>query len=238
MLLTVDEIQYLKLDDLTSIIMGLHRVPQEGLPFLLAGAGLPTLLGLAGEARAYSELLFHFVEVDSLSDEEAREALVGPVEDEGQGWEPEAVERVIESTGGYPYLIQEFGKQAWNVADGPVITRADSEAAGAIAIIELDRGFFRARIDRTTDSERNYLKAMAGLPGTGPYRSGDVSAALDKTTSRTGPTRDALIKRGLIYSPRHGDIAFTVPLFAEFMHRRFSWAPLEFTYLSVPLCIM
>ena len=121
---------------------------------------------------------------------------------------------------GYPYFLQEFGKQVWDLADGPVeITATDVDSAVPTAVDELDTGFFRVRIDRTTDSEREYLVAMASL-GEGPYASGRVAAAMGKDTPGVGPVRDKLIKKGLCYSPRWGEIDFTVPLFDDFVRRR------------------
>lgn len=218
-LLTIDEIQYLGKAELGALIVGLHRISQLGLPLLVAGAGLPSLPGLAGEARSYAERLFRYVDVGSLNESDARRALVEPVETEGGRWTDDAVDRVIADSEGYPYFLQEFGKQAWNVTEGATITAADVGSAITLALDDLDGGFFRARIDKTTDTERDYLKAMAGLGGPGPYRSGDVSRALGKTTTQTGPVRDSLIKRGLCYSPRHGDLAFTVPMFDQFVRR-------------------
>lgn len=218
-LLTIDEIQYLGRRELSALIIGLHRVSQLSLPFLVAGAGLPSLPGLAGEARSYAERLFRYVDIGSLGHTDASQALILPAEEEGAGWTTEAVARVIHDTKGYPYFLQEFGKQAWNLAAGPRITLEDVDAATILAVDDLDQGFFRARIDKTTDAERDYLRAMASLGGPGPYRSGDVSAHLGKKTTQTGPTRDSLIKRGLCYAPRHGDLAFTVPMFDEFIRR-------------------
>jgi hypothetical protein len=218
-LFTIDELQYLSKSELGALIVGLHRVSQLGLPLLVAGAGLPSLPGLAGEARSYAERLFSYVDVGSLVDDDARRALVEPVEEEGSEWEPAAVDLVIAQTEGYPYFLQEFGKQAWNVADGPTITTADVTASATLALDELDHGFFRSRIDKTNDSERDYLRAMAGLDGPGPHPSGDVAGALGKTTTQVGPVRDSLIKRGLLYAPRHGVIAFTVPMFDQFIRR-------------------
>lgn len=218
-LLTIDELQYLSRNELGALIVGLHRVSQLGLPLLVAGAGLPSLPGLAGEARSYAERLFSYVEVDSLDHDDAHRALVEPVENEGAAWEPAAVEKVIALTEGYPYFLQEFGKQSWNLADGPTITVGDVTASVTLALDELDRGFFRARIDKTTDTERDYLRAMASLDGPAPYKSGDVSAALGKKTTQTGPVRDSLIKRGLLFAPRHGFLAFTVPMFDQFIRR-------------------
>lgn len=218
-LLTIDEIQYLSKAELGTLIVALHRISQLALPLLVAGAGLPSLPGLAGEARSYAERLFTYVDVGSLSAADAVLALTGPTEDEGATWDDDAAALLVEHTEGYPYFIQEFGKQTWNVAQGPSITARDVDVAALLAIDNLDRGFFQARIDKTTHTERDYLKAMAGLGGSGPYRSGSVSAALGKRTTQTGPVRDSLIKRGLCYAPRHGEIAFTVPMFDTFIRR-------------------
>ena len=218
-LFTIDEIQYLRLEHLAALIVGLHRVSQDQLPFTVAGAGLPSLPALAGEAKSYAERLFTFAVVDSLSPPEARAALTDPAEDEGVTWQHEALDRVVETTAGYPYFLQEFGKQAWDVAGSDrEITGGDVDDAVPLAVAELDTGFFRVRVDRTTDAERSYLTAMASL-GPGPYASGDVAAAMGRTTTQVGPYRDALIKRGLCYSPRYGVIDFTVPMFDQFVRR-------------------
>lgn len=218
-LLVIDEVQYLSQSSMAALIVGLHRVSQEQLPFMVAGAGLPSLPSLAGEARSYAERLFDFPVIGSLGAEDSRLALSRPAEDEGVVWAPEALDRVLDLTQGYPYFLQEFGKQAWDVAEGPgMIWDGDVAAAVPIATDELDTGFFRARLDRTTDSERNYLRAMASL-GPGPHGSGDIAEALGKTTAQAGPVRDSLIKRGLVYSPRWGRLAFTVPMFDEYAIR-------------------
>ncbi len=217
-LLTVDEIQYLPRTEFAALIVGLHRISQLALPVLVAGAGLPSLPGIAGEARSYAERLFQYVDIGSLDESQARTALVTPVENEGSSWGDHAVKQVISDTKGYPYFLQEFGKQAWNVSDGPIITIDDTAAAATLAQDELDSGFFRARIDRTTDAEREYLRAMASM-GIGPYKSGAVSRVINKKTTQTGPVRDSLIRRGLCFAPRHGEVDFTVPMFAEFVRR-------------------
>jgi hypothetical protein len=218
-LLTIDEIQYLARAELSALIVGLHRISQLGLPLLVAGAGLPSLPGMAGEARSYAERLFTYVDIGSLTHADAARALAKPAENEGAQWTSDAIERVISETQGYPYFLQEFGKQAWNVAVGPEISVEDVTNAVVLAVDDLDRGFFRARIDRTTDAERDYLRAMAALGGPGPYKSGEVSRQMGKKTAQTGPVRDSLIKRGLCHAPRHGEIAFTVPMFDEFVRR-------------------
>ncbi len=218
-LITLDEVQYLKRKDLGALIVGLHQVNQEQLPFMLVAAGLPSVPALAGEAKSYAERLFNFQSINSLDDGDARAALVEPAEEEGVVWQPDALDRIVGETRGYPYFLQEFGKQAWDLADGPAkITARDVDTAVPTAVDELDTGFFRVRIDRTTDSEREYLVAMASL-GEGPYASGRVAATMGKDTPGVGPVRDKLIKKGLCYSPRWGEVDFTVPWFDDFVRR-------------------
>lgn len=219
-LLTVDEMQFLPKDHFTALIMGLHEVSQLNLPIMVAGAGLPSLLSVAGDARSYAERLFDFRSVGRLSPEGSAAALTEPAGIEGVRWTAEALVRIIDLTDGYPYFLQEFGKQAWSVAQGPdEITRQDVNTAVPLATEELDSGFFRVRYDRTTDTERAYLEAMAQLGGS-ECASGAVADALGKTTTGVAQTRDALIRRGLCYSPRHGVIAFTVPMFDQYLRRR------------------
>lgn len=221
-LITIDELHYVALQTLEALVMGLHRAAQLRLPVTIAGAGLPSLATLTGEAKSYAERMFVFPVIGSLTDTQAREALVVPAADEGVTWEDAALERVVQATQGYPYFLQEFGKQAWDAAEGPgVITADDVDRSIPVATAELDDGFFRVRTGRTSDPERAYLRAMAEL-GPGAARSGDVAALLNKKTTALGPTRDGLIKKALCYSPRWGEIDFTVPLFDEFMKR---WVP-------------
>ncbi len=218
-LFTIDELQHLTTADFSALIVGLHRVSQLNLPLLVVGAGLPSLPGLAGEARSYAERLFTYLDVGPLAGDEARTALVAPVESEGARWHRDAVAQVVAATDGYPYFLQEFGKQAWNLAEGPEITVDDAANAQALAVDLLDQGFFRARIDRATNAERDYLKAMATLGGPGSYKSGDISRKLGRSTAQTAVIRDSLIKRGLCYAPRYGELAFTVPMFDAFIRR-------------------
>jgi len=218
-LVSIDELHYVKRPTLEALVVGLHRAAQLRLPITIAGAGLPSLASLTGEAKSYAERMFTFPVVGSLSSEQAREALVVPAADEAVGWSEDALGRVIEVTRGYPYFLQEFGKQAWDAADGPdAISLDDVERSIPVATAELDDGFFRVRTGRTSDPERAYLRAMAEL-GPGPVRSSGVAALLGKKATALGPTRDGLIKKALCYSPRWGEIDFTVPMFGEFLKR-------------------
>jgi hypothetical protein len=221
-LFTIDELHYVKLATLEALVMGLHRAAQLALPITVAGAGLPSLATLTGEAKSYSERMFSFPVIDSLSPEQATEALELPAADENVRWTEGALDKVLVATKGYPYFLQEFGKQAWDAAEGPdLITIEDVVRSIPVATAELDDGFFRVRTGRTSNPERAYLRAMAEL-GPPPVRSADVASVLGKKATALGPTRDGLLRKSLCYSPRWGEIAFTVPMFDGFMKR---WIP-------------
>lgn len=214
----IDELQYVEEPQLAALISALHRCSQKQLPLTVIGAGLPQLRGKMGDAKSYAERLFDFPEIGPLSPVDAAEAIVKPVEDEGAKVDADAVALIIAETKGYPYFLQEWGKHAWDIAPQSPITARDIESASQQVIATLDESFFRVRFDRLTPKEKQYLRAMAEL-GPGPHRSGDIAAELDRETSSLGPVRSSLIGKGMIWSPTHGDTAFTVPLFDEFMKR-------------------
>ncbi|MBW2496315.1 MAG: ATP-binding protein, partial [Deltaproteobacteria bacterium] len=214
----IDELQYVEEEQLAALITALHRAVQRQLPIVLVGAGLPQLRGRMGRAKSYAERLFDFPEIGPLDEEAARSALAKPAEAEGAAFEPEALEAVLEKTRGYPYFLQEWGKHSWDAADESPITATDVEQASTTTVAALDESFFRVRFDRLTPSEKKYLRAMAEL-GPGPHRSGDIADVLGRQVTSLGPTRGKLISKGMIWSPSHGDTAFTVPLFDEFMRR-------------------
>jgi hypothetical protein len=221
-LLTIDELHYVDLATFSALVVGLHRASQLRLPISVAGAGLPSLASLTGDAKTYAERMFTFPKIGSLAEDLAAEALATPALDEGVRWDDDALARVLAVTRCYPYFLQEFGKAAWDVADGPDAIRLDDiERSLPLAVAELDDGFFRVRTGRTSDGERLYLRAMAEL-SPGPVKSADVAALLGKRTNALAPTRDTLIRRAICYSPRWGEIDFTVPMFDEFMKR---WIP-------------
>lgn len=216
--LFVDELQYVRVDQLASLIRALHSASQRQLPITMLAAGLPQLIGQMGRAKSYAERLFEFVEIDRLDDEAARAALCVPAEKEGVAFASEAIAEILRQTMGYPYFLQEWGRHSWNVADASPISRADARRATTLALAELDAGFFRVRFDRLTPAEKRYLRAMAEL-GPGPHRSGDIAERLVKGVTSVAPVRSTLVAKGMIYSPAHGDTAFTVPLFDGFMKR-------------------
>ncbi|MGA5721901.1 AAA family ATPase [Pseudomonas atacamensis] len=214
----IDELQYLSKDELGALIRGIHAVNQAALPLILFGAGLPQLAGQAGDAKSYAERLFEFPRLGALLETDAWKALRDPVEEEGASISDDALREIFEKTHGYPYFLQEWGYTAWNIAKAPIITEADAQAATEESIRKLDESFFRVRFDRTTPAERDYMRCLAEL-GEGPQRSADVAKALGRNATSLGPVRDSLIKKGMIYSPEYALIAFTVPLFDEFMRR-------------------
>lgn len=218
LIMFIDELQYVKEDELAALITALHRCAQRRLPITLVGAGLPQLRGRMGKAKSYAERLFDFPGVGPLSDEAAALAISKPARDKGVLIERDAVRQIVAETHRYPYFLQEWGKHSWDVADASPIDLADVETASVSAVAALDESFFRVRFDRLTPAERKYLRAMAAL-GPGPHRSGDIAECLHRNVTSLGPTRNQLIGKGMIWSPSHGDTAFTVPLFDQFMVR-------------------
>lgn len=217
-LILIDEVQYLKDEDLSALIIAIHQMTQRQLPLVLIGAGLPQLAGLAGNSKSYAERLFDYPSVGPLAGKDAVNALREPIEREGASIDDDALQKIMQITQGYPYFLQTWGYQAWNMADQSPITVEDVDNATPIAIQHLDEGFFRVRFDRLTPTEKRYLRAMAEL-GEGPHRSGDIAQLVGKEVQQAAPLRNGLLRKGMIYSPAHGDTAFTVPMFDAFLKR-------------------
>ena len=218
LVLFIDELQYVEERELAALITALHRARQNERPITLVAAGLPQLAGQMGKAKSYAERLFLFTSVGPLDNEAATSAIVHPIEAEACSIEPAAVAKILEATQGYPYFLQEWGKQCWDAADKCPITGDDVDLAYPAAIAALDDSFFRVRFDRMTPSEKRYLRAMADL-GEGPYSSTSIADHLSRKPSSFGPVRASLVAKGMIYTPGYGQSAFTVPLFDAFMRR-------------------
>lgn len=214
----IDEVQYLTSKELSAIIMAMHKMQQRKLPFVLLGAGLPILPGMAGESKSYAERLFAFPDIGALSRQNSMRALQDPAVSAGAIFEDAALEEIYRLTRGYPYFLQEWGYQSWNRSPDETITKNIVAEATPVVIERLDANFFRVRFDRLTPSEKTFLRAMAKL-GPGPHRTGEIADAIGIKVSSMGPVRAKLIKKGMIFSPAHGDIDFTVPLFNDFMLR-------------------
>ncbi len=229
----IDEVQYLKNEDLAALIVALHRIGQKGLPLILFGAGLPQLAALSGEVKSYAERLFEYREVGPLDEAASVSAIHDPVLEAGAEISPEASLLISRKTQGYPYFIQEWGSHTWNLAQQSPISVGDVEAASKDTQEALDASFFGVRFDRLTPREQEYLRAMAEL-GPGPHRSGDVADQLGIKVTSAGPLRTGLIRKGMIWSPAHGDTAFTVPMFEEYMKRTMPQWPQWTIGIGVP----
>lgn len=214
----IDEIQYLRSPELSALIMAMHKMQQRQMPLVLIGAGLPILPGLAGDSKSYAERLFSFPDIGPLAEAEAARAVQDPIVSAGESVEQGALDEIFRLTKGYPYFLQEWGYQAWNHAHASPITLKDVQETTGIVEQRLDENFFRVRFNRLTPREKNYLRTMAEL-GRGPYRTAEIADRLGVKINTLGPVRASLIKKGMIYSPAHGEMAFTVPLFDEYMRR-------------------
>jgi Cdc6-like AAA superfamily ATPase len=214
----IDELQYVQEPQLAALITAMHRTEQRQLPVVLVGAGLPQLRGQMGNAKSYAERLFDFPEIGPLPPEAARLAIERPLAKEGVSITADALEQILRLTRGYAYFLQQWGSHTWRAASESPIKRSDVDTASVTAIAALDESFFRVRFDRLTPKEKKYLRAMAEL-GAGPHRSGDIAACFQARVSSLAPTRSSLIVKGMVWSPSHGDTAFTVPMFDEFMKR-------------------
>ncbi|MCY4016100.1 MAG: ATP-binding protein [Gammaproteobacteria bacterium] len=216
--LLIDEIQYLRNEELAAVIVALHRASQRGLPILFFGAGLPQVAKLSGEAKSYAERLFSFISVGALGRDPASRAIVEPICAEGERITGAAVDRIIQETRGYPYFLQEWGFQTWKLAEASPIPETVVTAATKASLAHLDGGFFRVRYESLTPGEREYVKAMAQF-GPGPCKTAAVAEAMGEKITALAPRRAGVVKKGIVYSPSHGEIDFTVPLFNEFIRR-------------------
>jgi hypothetical protein len=214
----IDELQYVEEDQMAALITAMHRVEQQQLPVVLVGAGLPQLRGRMGNAKSYAERLFNFPEIGPLPAQAAERAIRIPLGKEDVTIQDPALDLLIEVTHGYAYFLQQWGFYTWEQAAASPIKIDDVRRASTSAVAALDESFFRVRFDRLTPKEKRYLRAMADL-GPGPHRSGDIAQCYNAKVTSLAPTRSALIAKGMIWSPNHGDTAFTVPMFDEFMKR-------------------
>jgi len=217
----VDEMQFLKQAELEAVAAAMHRMSQKRLPVALAGTGLPQLPGLVVDAKSYAERLFAYPRLDRLAPDAAREALERPAHEEHVAYDRAALDRILVLSGGYPAFLQAYGREVWNAAPKSPITIDDVRAAEPLVQKKLDEQFFHARFEKATPTERRYMSAMAAL-GDGVQQSGQVAGKMGYSSASGGSVhRDSLIKKGLIYSPEHGVVDFTVPHFAPFMRRRY-----------------
>jgi hypothetical protein len=218
----IDEMQDLGPDDVSALCAAAHEIGQQGLPVVVVGAGLPHLPAVLSASKSYSERLFRFARIDRLDPDAADLALRSPAREEGADWGPDALAAMYATTAGYPYFVQAYGKVTWDVAPRSPITADDVRVAAPEAEAELAVGFFGSRYERATPGEREYLRAMADLDadlaGTG-VPTAAIAESLGRRPQSLSPARDALIKKGLVYSGERGRIAFTVPHFGGYLRQ-------------------
>ena len=217
--LLIDEIQYLSSVELAAVVVACHEIAQRNLPLLFIGAGLPQVAALAGKAKSYAERLFDYPEVGPLDADAARAAIVKPAEREGVWFEAGAVRSILDATQNFPYFIQEWGFQVWNRATSSPIASEAVAAATPEVVAHLDSNFFRVRFDRLTSLQQKYLRAMAEL-GPGPHKTGEIAATLGVGATSVATVRQQLVNKGMVWSQRHGETSFTVPMFDSFMKRQ------------------
>ncbi|MCE9620042.1 MAG: AAA family ATPase [Planctomycetes bacterium] len=214
----VDEMQFVESDELAALVVALHRISHKKLPVVLVGAGLPQLRERMNQATQIADRLFDYPEIKPLTRLDLDLAIGKPALDQKVKVNKDALDLIFERTSGFPYFVQEWAKHAWEEAEKSPITRENVEASAEIVIAALDKNYFQLRFYRLTPAEKKYLRATAAL-GAGPHRSGDIARELGREVTALSPTRNKLIAKGMIWSPSHGDTAFTVPQFDQFMRR-------------------
>jgi hypothetical protein len=222
--LFIDEMQDLAADDVSALCAACHELSQLGAPLIVVGAGLPHLPAVLSAAKSYSERLFRYQRIDRLDRIAADQALCAPAAREDVAYEPKALDLLYEMSGGYPYFVQAYGKATWDHAPASPITGPDVRVAAPEAEAELAVGFFGSRYERATPAEREYMRAMAAaVPGRADDADGvavptaEIARSLGRKPASLSPARDALIKKGLIYSGERGTVAFTVPHFGKYL---------------------
>jgi AAA ATPase domain len=214
--LFIDEMQDILPDDVSALCAACHELSQSSGPLIVVGAGLPHLPSVLSASKSYSERLFSYVRIDRLDREAADLALIAPARREGVEFKSAALDALYAAADGYPYFVQAYGKVTWDVAAASPVTADDVAVAAPEAEGELAVGFFGSRYERATPAEREYMRAMAAL-GDEPVLTSRVADELGRKPSSVSPARDALIRKGLVYSSERGMIAFTVPHFGRYL---------------------
>jgi len=217
--LYVDELQNLKMEAMRGVIVALHLAAQESLPLYLVGSGLPSIRALVGKSKTYAERMFNYSEIGALDERDVDMAITVPLNNNGLYIEPEAVSEVFKETRGYPYFLQEYGYQLWNAAERSPIVLEDVRRSAQSVQARLDANFFDVRFDRISAREKEFLRAMAEFPGDSAIPMSEIVQRLGCSVSAVSPVRASLIKKGMVYSPVYGGIAYTVPMFADYLKR-------------------
>ena len=215
----VDELQNLQLEAMRGIIVALHFAAQESLPLYLVGSGLPSIRALVGKSKTYAERMFNYAEIGALCKEDVDLAITVPLNNNGLDIEADAIAEVFESTKGYPYFLQEYGYQLWNAAERSTISADDVRSIAPDVQRRLDANFFDVRFDRISSREKEFLRAMAECPQDKAVPMAEIADKMGRSQSAISPVRASLIRKGVVYSPEYGRIAYTVPMFADYLKR-------------------
>ncbi len=217
--LYIDELQNLDIEAMRGIIVALHRSAQESLPLYMVGSGLPSIRGLIGKSKTYAERMFNYADVGALNESDVDAAITIPMNANGLDIELSAIKEIFRATQGYPYFLQEYGYQVWLAANGESITAKEILSIGEAVERRLDANFFDVRFDRVSNIEKSMLRFMADFPSEASVSVSELAERMGRTLSSLSPIRSSLIKKGMIYSPKHGCVAYTVPMFGEYMKR-------------------
>lgn len=222
-LILVDELQEASAEELTAVNTAVHQLGQdaEPLPVSFVGAGLPSLPAQLADATSYAERLYDYRPVGLLGHDAARNALVEPSRELNVDWTDDGLDAALALARGYPYFLQAVGKHVWDAARRSPISAEDVEVGGELARSEVDEGLYRSRWERATPAQRELLRALGEVSGEAPATMADLVTATGKRrVSDLSVARNELIKKGLVYAPERGLLAFTVPGMSEFVSRQ------------------
>lgn len=222
----IDEIQSAENKQLSALIASVHRTNQLGLPIIVIGAGLPTILRVSSEAKSYAERLFQFIEVSYLNEGNAISAITEPATKYNVKYSKKALTKIVKHTGCYPYFIQEFGYCLWEKIverwvgdkDDIRITEAHVDSVYEEYMDRLEESFFGARYNRATKKEKEFLFAMLKCKDF-PCSTSEIAKYMKKQQKHISPLRSQLMNKGLIYAPSLGEVDFTVPHFDRYLRR-------------------
>lgn len=214
----IDEIQYMKSEELGALISALHRTNQLGYPVMIVGAGLPKIYKMLSDEKSYSERLFLYKEIGSLSDEQCRKAVEEPAKRFNVSYTNEAIDKIIEITKGYPFFVQQLCQIAYELTDKSIIGIDDVDRVIHTFYDTLDLGFFRVRYERCSDGDKRFIFAMVSC-GELPCTISNIAKQLNKRVKTISPARAQLINKGIIYPVRYSELDFTVPEFSGFIQR-------------------
>lgn len=214
----IDEIQYMKKEELSALIAALHRANQLGYPVMLVGAGLPKIYSMLSEVKSYSERLFNYKEIGSLDMDQCRDAICKPAKKLDVSYDEAAVEKIIDITKGYPFFVQQLCQIVFQKKKGNRIDISDVKDSISEFFDILDSGFFKVRYERCTESDKKFIFAMVACNKL-PCTISNVAMIMNRQVKSISTARAQLINKGIIYVVKYKELDFTVPEFSGFIKR-------------------